>query len=61
MTSSLVGLGDVYKRQARSSSPCGAKSRDDVATSAQGPCVSKCHAALVMLCLLYTSDAADDM
>eukprot|EP00975_Prorocentrum_lima_P020319 4274853-Prorocentrum_lima.AAC.1 len=61
MTSSLVGLGDVYKRQGLSLLDKGVGLVGVKANLKQGPPPPAAPQTHLHCCLLYTSDAADDM
>eukprot|EP00975_Prorocentrum_lima_P033690 7069995-Prorocentrum_lima.AAC.1 len=60
MTSSLVGSGDVYKRQRKRCRPLPpVTTAHIVSTTARSN--PKAKQEVPTTCLLYTSDAADDM
>ena len=55
------GLGDVYKRQAYAYEPSATLRTDEFIEVVAGRRVESPSGARVRVCLLYTSDAADDL
>eukprot|EP00969_Alexandrium_andersonii_P077665 3425497-Alexandrium_andersonii.AAC.1 len=61
MSASLVGLGDVYKRQRQAQAHSGFARKLRGAPLGGGSACPARASGVGRLCLLYTSDAADDM